>query len=173
MKQILIFLVLSLAMNVSYGQDKIVKLSGDTIDCKVNEITNSNIKFIYQGEELINHISKNVVKVIIFNSGRIQEISERVVINGEEDWEKVKITNLESEIEGLVRGEEMMSKAASGWSTTGEGKMQKKAMDKLKKQAAAKGYHIVFLITTTTKGGHSGISGGTKASVTGVGYKYE
>ncbi len=46
-------------------------------------------------------------------------------------------------------------------------------MDKLKKQAAEKGYHIVLLITTTGKGGSYGISGGTKASVTGVGYKYE
>ena len=31
----------------------------------------------------------------------------------------------------------------------------------------------VFLITTTGKGGGYGISGGTKSSVTGIGYKYE
>lgn len=173
MKQILVLLVLTISINTLYGQDKIVKLSGDTIKCRVKEITDDNIKYSYEGEDLLNNISKNVVKEIIFKSGRIQKFSERVVINGEEDWEKVKISTLESDIEGLVRGEEMMAKAASGWSTTGQGKMQKKAMDKLKKQAAAKGYHIVLLITTTGKGGHYGISGGTKASVTGVGYKYE
>ena len=65
-----------------------------------------------------------------------------------------------------------MAKASSGWSTTGEGKMQKLAMDKLKKEAAKKGYHVVLILTSTSKGGSYGISGGTKASVTGVGYKY-
>ena len=173
MKQILVLLVLTISINTLYGQDKIVKLSGDTIKSKVIEITDDNIKYSYEGEELINNISKNVVKEIIFKSGRIQKFTERVVINGEEDWEKVQITTLESDIEGLVKGEEMMAKASSGWSTTNQGKMQKKAMDKLKKQAALKGYHIVFLMTTTGKGGHYGMSGGAKASVTGVGYKYE
>lgn len=65
-----------------------------------------------------------------------------------------------------------MAKASSGWSTTNQGKMEKKAMEKLKKEAAAKGCHIVLLLTTTGKGGHYGISGGAKASVTGVAYKY-
>jgi hypothetical protein len=45
-------------------------------------------------------------------------------------------------------------------------------MDKLKKSAAAKGCHIVLILTTTGKGGHPGITGGTKASVTGIVYKY-
>jgi hypothetical protein len=171
MKQIIVLLIISI--NALYGQDKIVKLSGDTIKCKIKEVTNENIKYSYEGEDLLSNISKNVVKEIILKSGRVQKFNKRVVINGEEDWENVKITTLESDIEGLVRGKEMMAKAASGWSFTGQGKMQKKAMNKLKKQAASKGYHIVLIITTTGKGGHSGVSGGTKASVTGVGYKYE
>ncbi len=173
MKQILVLLVLVISINNVFGQDKIVKLSGETIICKVKEITDDNIKYSYEGEDLLNNISKNVVKEIIFKSGRIQKFSKRIVINGKEDWEKVQITTLESDIKGLVKGEEMMAKANSGWSFANQGKMQKKAMVKLKKQAASKGYHIVFLITTTSKGGHYGISGGTKASVTGVGYKYE
>ncbi|MCG2462296.1 hypothetical protein K8352_16160 [Flavobacteriaceae bacterium F89] len=173
MKQILFLLMLSISISTVYGQDKIIKLSGDTITCKVKEITDDNIKYSYEGEDLINNIHQNVVKEIIFKSGRTQKFSERVIVNSEEDWEKVKITTLESDITGLVKGEDIMAKASSGWSTTNQGKMQMKAMDKLKKQAAAKGYHIVLLITTTGTGGHYGISGGTKASVTGVGYKYE
>ncbi|MFC1733593.1 hypothetical protein ACFL6I_25115 [candidate division KSB1 bacterium] len=173
MRKILVVIILTISFNSMNAQDKIVKLSGDTINCNVSEITDNNIKYKYEGEDLINNISKNIVKEIILKSGRIEKFSERVVINGEEDWEKVQITTLESDIEGLVKGEEMMAKASSGWSTTGQGKMQKKAMDKLKQQAAAKGYHMVLLITTTGKGGHYGVSGGTKASVTGVGYKYE
>ena len=163
--------ILTLYSVTTYGQDKIIKLSGDTILCTVKEITDDNIKYSYEGEDFLNSTSQNVVKEIIFKSGRTQNFSELVVIKGEDDWEKVKITTLESDIEGLVRGEEMMAKASSGWSTTGQGKMQKNAMNKLKKQAAAKGYHIVLLITTTGNGGYGGISG-TKSSVTGVGYRY-
>jgi len=33
-------------------------------------------------------IGNNCVKEIVFSSGRIQEISEKIVIKGEEDWEK-------------------------------------------------------------------------------------
>ena len=171
MKQILVLLVLTISINTLYGQDKIVKLSGDTIKCKVKEITADNIKYSYEGEDLLNNISKNIVKEIIFNSGRIQKFSERVVIKSEEDWEKVQITNLESDIAGLVKGDEMMAKKNSGWNTTNQGKLQKKAMDKLKRQAAAKGYHIILIITTT--GSPGGYGTGAKASVTGVGYKYE
>jgi len=173
MRKLLVVIILTISFGAVMAQDKIVKLNGDTITCKVSEITDDNIKYKYDGEDLLNNITKNIVQEIIFNSGRVQKFSKRIVINGEEDWEKVQITTLESDIKGLVKGEEMMAKAASGWSTTGQGKMQKKAMDKLKKQAAVKGYHIVFLITTTGKGGHYGASGGTKASVTGVGYTYE
>lgn len=173
MRKFLFIIMLTVTIGSLNAQDRIDKLNGDTITCKVSEITDDNIKFKYEGEDLINNISKNIVQEILFNSGRVQEFSKRIVINGEQDWQKVQITTLESDIEGLVRGEEMMAKASSGWSTTGQGKMQKKAMDKMKKQAAAKGYHIVLLITTTSKGGHGGMSGGTKASVTGVGYKYE
>jgi len=173
MKKLLAVIILTISFNTIIAQDKIVKLNGDIIVCKVSEITDDNIKFKYDGEDLLNNMSKNVVREIIFSSGRVQQFSKRIEINGIEDWEKVQITTLESDINGLVKGEEMMAKAASGWSTTGQGKMQKKAMDKLKKQAAEKGYHMVLLITTTGKGGHYGVSGGTKASVTGVGYKFE
>jgi len=173
MRTLLIVIALTISFSAIKAQDKIVKLNGETIICKVSEITADNIKFKYEGEDFLNNISKNIVQEIIFKSGRTQKFSERVEINGKDDWEKVQLTTLESDVEGLVRGEEMMEKASSGWSLTGQGKMQKKAMDKLKKQAAEKGYHIVLLMTTTGKGGHGGISGGTKSSVTGVGYKYE
>ena len=76
MKQVLVLLVLTISLNAVYGQDKIVKLSGDTVMCKVKEITDDNIKYSYEGESLIDNISKNAVKEIIFKSGRIQKFSE-------------------------------------------------------------------------------------------------
>jgi hypothetical protein len=173
LKHLSLILVLVLTVTKLNAQDTIIKISGEKINCKVKEITESSIKYSYQGEDILNNLSKNIVLEIVFESGRVQEFNKKVVVNGIEDWEKVQLTTLESDILGLKKGEELMAKASSGWSTTNQGKMQKKAMDKLKQQAAEKGYHMVFLITTTGKGGHYGISGGAKASVTGIGYSYE
>ncbi|KKN36665.1 hypothetical protein LCGC14_0771320 [marine sediment metagenome] len=173
MRTLLMAIILTISLNVINAQDQILKLNGETVTCKVLEITDGSIKYKHLGEDLLNNISKNLIEEIVFESGRVEKFNKRIVVNGKDDWEKVQITNLESDIQGLIRGEEMMAKAASGWSTTGQGKMQKKAIDKLKKQAAEKGYHVVLLITTTGKGGHFGISGGAKSSVIGVGYKYE
>lgn len=172
MKKNLLFLVTFFISSIAFCQDIIKTHKDEVIKGKVIEVSDKEVKFQYEGESMMNTLSKNLVSEIDFESGRNQKISDKVIINDEKDWEKVIITNLESDVNGLTRGEEIMAKASSGWSTTGEGKMQKLAMDKLKKEAAKKGYHVVLILTSTSKGGSYGISGGTKASVTGVGYKY-
>lgn len=152
--------------------DNVIMHNGNILKGTVTEITESGVKFKYENEEVINTLSKNVVAEIVFKSRRTQTISEKVVIKGESDWEKVQITNVESDITGLNKYGELMAKANSGWSTTNVGKMEKEAMEKLKREAASNGCHIVLLLTTTSRNGTYGISGGTKASVTGIAYKY-
>ncbi len=172
MKKLVLTLAVVLISVFAYTQDKIYTHKGDLIDCKVTEMGENIIKFKYEGEDLINSISKNLVSQIKFANGRIQKVTDKVVVTSELDWAKVLITNLESDVEGLTRVGELMAKASSGWSTTNQGKMEKKAMDKLKKEAASQGCHVVLILSTTGKGGHSGVSGGAKASVTGIAYKY-
>jgi hypothetical protein len=172
MRKALLTLTIAFVSILAYSQDKIYTHKGDSIVCKVTEIGDKSIKYKYDGEELTNSITKNLVSQVKFANGRTQKVSDKVIVTSELDWEKVIITNVESDVEGLTRVGEIMAKASSGWSTTNQGKMEKKAMDKLKKDAAAQGCHIVLLLTTTGKGGHYGVSGGTKASVTGVAYKY-
>lgn len=172
MRKTIFTLTITLISIFAYSQDKIFTHRRDSILCTVTEMGEKTIKYKYEGEELTNSITKNLVSQVKFANGRTQKVSDKVIVSSELDWEKVVITNVESDVEGLTRVGEMMAKASSGWSTTNQGKMEKKAMDKLKKEAAAQGCHIVLLLTTTGKGGHSGISGGTKASVTGVAYKY-
>jgi hypothetical protein len=172
MQKALVVIIITLISSFAYSQDKILTHRGDSIMCKVTEILENSIKYKYQGEDIMNSISKNIVSEIIFSNGRVQKISDKIIINSELDWEKVIITSNNSDVDDLKRVGEMMAKASSGWSTTNQGKMEKLAMDKLKKEAAIQGCHIVLLLTTTGKGGHAGMSGGAKASVTGVGYKY-
>ncbi len=172
MSKILLTLTFALMCFFANAQDKIFTHKGDSIVCTITEVGDKTIKYKHTGEELVNTISKNIVSQLLFNNGRKQVISEKIVITNKMDWEKVIITKVESDVDGLTRVGEIMAKANSGWSTTNQGKMEMKAMEKLKKEAASKGCHIVLLLTTTGKGGHYGISGGTKASVTGIAYKY-
>ena len=172
MKKFLIITVLTICFNLIHAQDKIVKLNGDTISCKVSEITNDNIKYRYEGEDVLNNISQNIVKEIVFSSGRVQKFSEQIIINGVNDWQKVQITKLESDIEGLIRVCEVSAKASSG-APTNLAKIQKKAMNKLRKEAAKNGCHIILIRTESSTPGGWGPSGGsTKASYIGIAYKY-
>jgi hypothetical protein len=169
MKRILILIILTILFNSIHAQDKIVKLNGDTITCRVSEITDDNIKYRYEGEDVLNNISKNIVKQIVFNSGRVQEFSKRIIINGVDDWQKVQITNLESDIEGLTK-HKILTKKAKGTTFTSQGKVERRVMDKIKKEAAANGCHIVLILTTTGKSGTPYSSASSSISV--IAYKY-
>lgn len=145
MKKTILVAILTISFSISFAQDKIVQLNLDTIICKVTEITSDNVKYKYKGEDLINNISKNLVKEIVFNSGRIQEFNTKISINGEEDWEKVQVTYLESDIKGLFKIKEIKVKSKAFMSTD-IGKQQEKALIKLKKEAAKNRSHIVLIL---------------------------
>ena len=146
MKKVFLILTIGLISIIAYSQDVIYPHKGDAITCSVIEMGDKSIRYKYEGEDLVNSISKNLVSQIKFSNGRTQNITEKVIVSSESDWEKVVITNIESDVEGLTRVGELMAKASSGWSTTNQGKMEKKAMDKLRKEAAEKGCHIVLLV---------------------------
>ncbi|WP_367916044.1 hypothetical protein [Leadbetterella sp. DM7] len=175
MKKFIFTLAVTMSGITAFSQDIIRTHKGETIEGKVTEMGDRTIKFKYSGEDMINSLSKNLVSEIKFESGRTQKVSEKIEINGEQDWEKVIITNLESDVAGLTRVGEIMAKAQNNWSyTTNVGKLEKKAMDKLKRDAAKQGCHAILILTTTSKAGNNRetLSGAPKASVTGVMYKY-
>ena len=165
---VLLFMFVAIA-TITYSQDKIVTHRGDTIKCKISEIADKSIKYKYVGEDLLNSISKNVVNVVIFGNGRVQKVTDKIVINGEDDWEKVQITNLESDVEGLTKYGELNAKKNGGSIYSNVGKLQKKAIDKLKKEAASHGCHIILMLSST---GDKMFYAGSQASVSGVAYKY-
>lgn len=158
----------------SHLLDRIVKHGGDTIFCKVTELTDRKIKYKLDGEDLTNSVSENIVKEIRFSNGRVQEISQHIIIRGAEDWEKVQIVYDKAEVDGLVRKKELAAKATAVFGTTGLGKMEKKAIEKLKKEAAALGCHMVLILTTSGRGGGLSVLSASqaKASLTGVAYSY-
>ena len=174
MKKILLMVVFALGLNVANAQnDKIYKHSGETVEGKVIRIDEYTIVFKYDGEDAENTIGKYAVEKIIYGKTKRQEdVTEKIVINGEDDWEKVVILEDKGYISGLkkvgeVRGKTGLINFQTG--NTGD----KKAQKKLKMDAAKQGCPFVLLMADkTTVGANSNALGGSQAIKTGVAYKY-
>ncbi|MFY8066384.1 MAG: hypothetical protein ACOVNM_07785 [Flavobacterium sp.] len=174
MKKILLMVVFALGLNVANAQnDKIYKHSGETVEGKVIRLDEYTIVFKYDGEDAENTIGKYAVEKIIYGKTKRQEdVTEKIVINGEDDWEKVVILEDKGYISGLkkvgeVRGKTGLINFQTG--NTGD----KKAQKKLKMDAAKQGCPFVLLTADkTTVGANSNALGGSQAIKTGVAYKY-
>ena len=174
MKKIILMVVFALGLNVANAQnDKIYKHSGETVEGKVIRIDEYTIVFKYDGEDAENTIGKYAVEKIIYGKTKRQEdVTEKIVINGEDDWEKVVILEDKGYISGLkkvgeVRGKTGLINFQTG--NTGD----KKAQKKLKMDAAKQGCPFVLLTADkTTVGANSNALGGSQAIKTGVAYKY-
>jgi sRNA-binding regulator protein Hfq len=174
MKKILLMVVFALGLNVANAQnDKIYKHSGEAVEGKVIRIDEYTIVFKYDGEDAENTIGKYAVEKIIYGKTKRQEdVTEKIVINGEDDWEKVVILEDKGYISGLkkvgeVRGKTGLINFQTG--NTGD----KKAQKKLKMDAAKQGCPFVLLTADkTTVGANSNALGGSQAIKTGVAYKY-
>lgn len=174
MKKLILLLVLFVGVNVANAQvDKIFKHSDEIVEGKVIRLDEYTIVFKYDGEDAENTIGKYAVQKIIYGKTKRQEdVTEKIIINGEDDWEKVVILEDKAFISGLkkvgeVRGKTGLINFQTG--NTGD----KKAQKKLKMDAAKLGCAFVLMTSDkTTVGANSNTIGGTQAIKTGVGYKY-
>jgi len=172
MRNLFFITIAILFIHQSIAQDKIIKLTGESIFCKVTEITDDIIKYKSVDEDLIRNIQKEKVQKIIFETGKIEEVISRVEIKGEKDWDKVSVTNTEADVDGLFRGEEMKAKTTSRILSANKSVLKMRTLEELKRKAAARGYHMVLLVNHKTRGFHRGGKHGVVSSAVGIGYKY-
>jgi hypothetical protein len=174
MKKIILVVAMVLSFGIANAQlDKIYKHSGEIVEGKVLRLDEYTIVFKYDGEDAENTIGKYAVEKIIYGKTKRQEdVTEKIVINGEDDWEKVVILEEKSYIAGLkkvgeVRGKTGLINFQTG--NTGD----KKAAKKLKMDAAKLGCPFILQISDkTTVGANSNALGGSQAIKTGLAYKY-
>lgn len=77
MKSLITIFIACVVQFYSFGQtniknDVIVKLSGEEMEGKVQEIGDTDVKFVYAGETLVYTVKKSEIAKITFASGRIQ-----------------------------------------------------------------------------------------------------
>ncbi|MEN9447380.1 MAG: hypothetical protein RJA25_670 [Bacteroidota bacterium] len=179
MKKLLTTLFLAFAMVVAFASDKIFLHSGKTIDGKVVRVDDFKIYYKYDGEDAEQTIGKKAVEKIQYSSGRLEPISEKIIINGKEDWEKVEILMDNSEVVGLKKAGEVKGKSTGGFSGS---KSDKKANMKLLQDAAAINCPFILMVADqkSSGGGYSGWGGGIASIASanqslkkGIAYTYE
>jgi sRNA-binding regulator protein Hfq len=173
MKKILIVALLSFSAMLSAQVDKIYKHNGEVVDGKVTRVEEYTIVFKYDGEDAENVIGKYAIEKIVYGkSGRVEMVTDKIVVKGEQDWEKVVILEEKSYIAGLKKVDEIRGKTGLINYHTGN-TADKKAEKKLKMAAAAMG--CAFILQTadkTTVGASSNTLGGSQAIKKGVAYTY-
>jgi len=168
---------LILLFSCSYAQDSlkydtIFQLNNELIICRIISVNEFEITFSYPKESLTNTLSKKVLREIHFSSGRVQKLSELIDIKGEADWEKVQITNIQSDIIGLIK-KESITAVSTGTMFDDDASIKERAEKKIKKEAAKLKCHLVFIQTYDTRLKNFGQSSVPKVSITGIPYGYK
>lgn len=171
MKTLMLSMLASMLMFSSFSQtaDKMQKHSGETLEVKIIKVGETTISYAYPGEDAEQTVGKFAVASITYGkSGRKEAISEKVVISGKEDWEKVEIVTDKSQVIGLVKGEELKGKTSGLLSYNTAGSADKKATKRIKEDAAEKG--APFILMTSDKSDGFGVK---QAMKKGIAYSYK
>ncbi|RXK86644.1 hypothetical protein [Filimonas effusa] len=160
---------------VSAQSDKISLHNGKTVECTVVKVNEFTIIYKYVNEDAEQTISKYAVKQIVYGkSGRVEEVTKKIIVSSKDDWENVVILEDKSAVTGLNKVGEVRGKTSMiNYRTAAGG--DKKAQEKLKKEAAEQGCPFV-LITSDKDAGMAGSGsrgfGGVQSMKSGIAYKY-
>lgn len=170
---LILFAMLFSFLTSSAQTDVITKHNGEIINGTVIRTTDFSIVFSYEKETSENTVSKYAVEKIVYGkSGRVEKVSEKIILNSEKDWEKVITLEDRSLTSGLKRVDEIRGKTAFVNFQTGN-TGDKKALKKLKMQAAKMNCPFVLITSEmTTVGDSSNELGGSQSIKTAIAYKY-
>ncbi|AWA29641.1 hypothetical protein HYN48_05830 [Flavobacterium magnum] len=174
MKKFLVLLTCFAFAGMSYAQaDVITKHNGETIKGKVVKLEEYTVIYLYEGEDAENTISKYAIEKIVYGkSGRVENVTDKIEVTSEKDWEKVVILEDKAYIAGLKKVDEVRGKTGLVNFQTGN-TGDKKAEKKLKMDAAKLGCPFVLLTADkSTVGATSNGLGGSQNIKKGVAYKY-
>lgn len=174
----LTFIIISFC--TTFGQeplDTLYFVDGKIEAVQLKGLTETAVQYNYYGENISISTSKTRLEKIITSSGRViifENTSKKKTVFTAADWEKVEITNVESEVEGLIRIANVSGKAKGLTSFSSLEKLQNRAMTKMRMQAAFLGCDVIFMLnqTNTDRRFGSEYSPGQSASSTLSGTAY-
>jgi hypothetical protein len=146
------------------SSDKLYKHSGQVLDVKIIKVGEFTVTYKFPGEDAEQVISKLAVGKITYSSGRSEVISEKIVVSGKDDWEKVQILTDKAQVVGMKKGDEVRGKTSGMLSYNTAGSADKKASKKIREAAAAEG--APFILLTSDKSDGFGVKQSIKNGVT-------
>jgi hypothetical protein len=165
MKKFFCFILLFVCINC-LAQDEVVFHNGNIAKGKVTEVTDLYIKFSYDGEDLVNTIGRCAISEVRFQSGRVQQMSQKVDVKSPDDWENVRLVYDKNEVLGLKSLGQIEKHSSGTWSfSITAGHFSEKTMKKIRKEAAKRGGCIVLIFSQQSnsggffKDGHASMSG--------------
>lgn len=155
--------------------DTLYFVNGKIEAVHITGMSEHSVSYEYIGEGIPISIEKSRLTKVVTHSGReilFQTTSKQKTVYTAEDWQKVQVTKVESEVEGLIRYGNVTGKAKAGTAYTSLEKMQNRALVKMKMQAAFFGCDVVFLLDQTNTDARVGGAYATTASSTMSGTAY-
>src|ERR1043165_932306 len=86
---------------IIFAQDKIFLHNGKDMDVKIIKVSEFTISYSYPNETAEQTIGKYAVGKIKYSSGREEKITDKILVSGKDDWEKVMILEKAEEAVGL------------------------------------------------------------------------
>ena len=111
MKKFLLLAVAFLGFAANAQVDMIYKHNGEVVEGKVIRLDEYTVVFKYDGEDAENTFGKYAIEKIVYGkTKRVEEVTEKIVVTGEADWEKVVILEDKAYIAGLKKDGEVRGK---------------------------------------------------------------
>lgn len=155
MKHILAFCALFAGIFTASAQVDTIYTHEGVIPCDITEITETAAKYRYPGEMHNNSLSLNSVRKIVYRSGRVQEFAARTSFRrllSPMEWEQVAIASVESEVQGLYKVDDVSSKPKGTTEFSNQERVKRRAIDKMKMQAAILGGNVVYMVQMRSDG---------------------
>jgi hypothetical protein len=142
MKYLIIALLLFICCHTGKSQDKVIILNGDTIRCQILEFNGIALTYKLSSPDSVYYMSGTKIYQLLYSNGEIQNVSNRVMISGKKDWEKVILTSDTADIEGLVKVGDLKTKTYAAHDVE---QARDEGQIKLRKEAAELGAFIVLI----------------------------
>ena len=176
----MLVLITLLTLNSVYGQDKLDTLyfvNGNVEAVQITGLTEKSVQYNYYGEGIAISTLKSKLSKVKTRSGRViifENTSKKKTVFSALDWESVEVTKIDSEVEGLIRVCNVSGKAKGNTTFSSLGKLQDRALVKMRMQAAFNGCDVVYMLHQSNEesqyGGQYSSSKLPSSTVSGTAY---
>lgn len=132
-------------------KDTLIKGNGERIYCVIKTFENDKVQYITGGRFLTTTYTQRLSE-IKFSDGTSQFFQPLSIITGESDWQNIKVTSDQAKVKNLLELG-VIDAEQTGSVFAKQDKMKSLALDRIKKEAAKLGAHIVLIVDSNNSDG--------------------